>query len=104
MFNRKRDRNRRLMTLAGIGLGMALLRGKARRRYLMGQMLMGGFGRRGFGPGGWGRFGDYGPGGHADFSQMPLPPFIEARLKAWHDKAHGNVSPSTGQSSEVQQV
>jgi len=25
---------------------------------------------------------------------MTLPPFIEATLKAWHDRAHGNVPPA----------
>lgn len=86
MFNRNRRRNRRLAML-GLGLGLAMLRGKrGLRRYAMARMLAGGFGH-----GGWGGYGRY---GRADFSQMPIPPFIEARLKAWHDQAHG-VTPST---------
>jgi hypothetical protein len=84
MFNRNRQRNRKLAMLGGLGLGLALLRGKrGLRRYAMARMLAGGFGR-----GGWG----YGGHGHGDFSQMPLPPFIEARLKAWHDQQHGTTT------------
>lgn len=87
MFNRSRRRNRKLAMLGGLGLGLALLRGKrGLRRYAMARMLAGGFGH-----GGWGGYGGY---GRTDFSQMPIPPFIEARLKAWHDQQHG--TPATG--------
>jgi hypothetical protein len=100
MFNRNRQRNRKLAMLGAMGLGLALLRGKrGLRRYAMARMMAGGFGR-----GGWGRYGGYGPGGHTDFSQMPIPPFIEARLKAWHDQAHGNVPPAASQPSDVTRV
>jgi hypothetical protein len=86
MFNRNRRRNRKLAML-GLGLGFALLRGKrGLRRYAMARMLAGGFGH-----GGWGGYGRY---GHGDFSQMPIPPFIEARLKAWHDQAHATPTSS----------
>ena len=86
MFNRNRQRNRKLAMLGGLGLGLALLRGKrGLRRYAMARMLAAGFGH-----GGWG---DYGRFGHADFSQMPIPPFIEARLKAWHDQVHATQTP-----------
>jgi hypothetical protein len=83
-----KDRNRKLAMLGGLGLGLAMLGRKRRmRRYAMGQMMGGGFG----GP--WGRFGGYGHGGG---TQQPftLPPFIEATLKAWHDRAHGTVPPA----------
>ena len=86
MFNRTRRRNRKL-AMVGLGLGLALLRGKrGLRRYAMARLLSGGFGH-----GGWGGYGRYGLG---DFSQMTIPPFIEARLKAWHDQQHG--VPATG--------
>jgi hypothetical protein len=98
MFNRNRQRNRKLAMLGALGLGLAMLRGKRQmRRYMMARMLAGGFGR-----GGWGRYGGY--GSHGDFSQMPLPPFIEARLKAWHDQAHGTVPPTGNQPSDVAKV
>lgn len=94
MFNRNRQRNQKLAMLGAVGLGLAMLRGKRRmRRY----MMTGGFGR-----GGWGQYGGY--GGHGDFSQMPLPPFIEARLKAWHDQAHGTTPPAASQPPDVAKV
>ena len=87
MFNRNRQRNRKLAMMGGLGLALALLRGKrGLRRYAMARLLAGGFGQ-----GGWGGYGRF---GHADFSQMPIPPFIDARLKAWHDQQHG--TPTTG--------
>ena len=99
MFNRRRERKGTLATLAAVGLGMAVLRKMSFRRYMMARMLMGGFGRRGYG---FGRAG-YGPWSQYDFSQMPIPPFIEARLKSWHDQAHGNVTPS-GKPTDIRQV
>ena len=78
--------------LGAMGLGLAMLRGKRNmRRYMMARMLAGGFGR---GRGGYGLHG-------TDFSQMPLPPFIEARLKSWHDQAHAGSSATPGQASDV---
>jgi hypothetical protein len=77
-----KDRKRKLMILGGIGLGLAMLGRKRRwRRYAMSQMMGGGYAGA---P--WGRFG--GPG-----QTFTLPPFIEATLKAWHDRAHGTVPP-----------
>jgi hypothetical protein len=94
MFNRQRQRQRGFTRLAMLGLGFMLLRGGGLRRLALARMLSGGFGR-----GGWGRYGGYGPWGHGDFSQMPIPPFIEARLKSWHDQAHGTVT-QPGQPSQ----
>src|SRR5256714_7711847 len=93
MNDQKNDRKRKLALLGGLGLGLAILGRKRRwRRYAMGQMMGGGYAGR---P--WGRFGGYGHGGHAGPEQpMNLPPFIEATLKAWHDRAHGNVPPAAG--------
>jgi len=93
MNDRTKDRNRKLAMLGGLGLGLAILGRKRRwRRYAMGQMMGGGYGG-----GRWGRFGGYGHGGHGGPDQpMSLPPFIEATLKAWHDRAHGNVPPAGG--------
>src|SRR5207248_10456543 len=70
------DRNRKLMMLGGLGLGLAMLGRKRRwRRYAMGQMMGGGYG----GP--WGRFGGYGPGDPGGPQQScTLPPFSEAAL------------------------
>jgi hypothetical protein len=96
-----KDRNRKLMMLGGIGLGLAMLGRKRRwRRYALSQMMGGGYAG---GP--WGRFGGYGhgvPGGPPQ--AFTLPPFIEATLKAWHDRAHGTVPPSgqAGQSETAQ--
>ena len=87
-----KDRNRKLAMLGGLGLGLALLGRKRRwRRYAMGQMMMG----RGFGGyGRWGRFGGYGPWAHGEQQQgFTLPPFIEATLKAWHDREHAKAQP-----------
>jgi hypothetical protein len=87
-----KDRNRKLAMLGGIGLGLALLGRKRRwQRYAMGQMMMG----RGLGGyGRWGRFGGYGPGAHSEQQQgFTLPPFIDATLKAWHDREHGKAQP-----------
>ena len=86
-----KERNRKLMMLGGLGLGLAMLGRKRRwRRYAMGQMMGGGFAGA---P--WGRFGGYGHGGPGGPQQaFTLPPFIEATLKAWHDRAHGTVPPA----------
>jgi hypothetical protein len=35
---------------------------------------------------------------------MPLPPFIEARLKTWHDQAHGNPTTPSAQPADVTKV
>src|SRR5437868_14173492 len=88
-MNDARDRNRKLAMLGGLGLGLALLGRKRRwRRYAMGQMTGGGFGG-----GRWGRFG-YGHGGYGGPQHpVPLPPFIDATLNAWHDRALGNGPP-----------
>src|SRR5260370_3335598 len=54
-----KGRNRKLMMLGGLGLGLAMLGRKRRwRRYAMSQMMGGGYAG---GP--WGRFGGYGHGG-----------------------------------------
>ena len=100
MFNRNRDRNRKLATLAAVGVGLALLRGKRHmRRHAMAGMMGGPLGH-----GGPGRFGRWSAPGETDFSQMPLPPFIEARLKGWHDKQHGTNPPVSGKAPDVTQV
>lgn len=86
-------RNRRkLARLVALGLGLAIIgRKRHMRRHLMAGTYAGGFGR--FGPG---RFG-HGPWDKAGGQQpMTLPPFIEATLKAWHDRAHGIVPPAQG--------
>src|SRR5260370_4787521 len=86
-----KDRNRKLMMLGGLGLGLAMLGRKRRwRRYAMSQMMGGGYAGA---P--WGRFGGYGHGGPGGPQQaFTLPPFIEATLKAWHDRAHRTVPPA----------
>jgi hypothetical protein len=92
-----KDRNRKLMMLGGLGLGLAMLGRKRRwRRYAMGQMMGGGYG----GP--WSRFGSYGHGGGpgGQGQTFTLPPFIEATLKAWHDRAHGAVAPAATASDQ----
>jgi hypothetical protein len=95
-----KDRNRKLMMLGGLGLGLAMLGRKRRwRRYAMSQM--GG----GYAGAPWSRFGGYGHGSPGGPQQtFTLPPFIEATLKAWHDRAHGTVPPAaaTGQSGTAQ--
>ena len=93
MNDQKNDRKRKLAMLGGLGLGLAILGRKRRwRRYAMAQMMGGGYGG-----GRWGRFGGYGHEGHGGPQQpVTLPPFIEATLKAWHDRAHGNVPPAGG--------
>ena len=80
------DRKRKLMMLGGLGLGLAMLGRKRRwRRYAMSQ----------YAGAPWGRFGGYGHGGPGGPQQaFTLPPFIEATLKAWHDRAHGTVPPA----------
>ena len=94
MNDRIKERNRKLAMLGGLGLGLALLRGRRRfRRYGMGPMM-------GFGHGHWGRFGDRGPSAYGGQETMQLPPFIEATLKAWHDRAHGNVPGAAPRSEE----
>ena len=96
MKNLSTDRKRKLMVLGGLGLGLAMLGRKRRwRRYAMSQMMAGGYAGA---P--WGRFGGYGPGAPGGPGQtFTLPPFIEATLKAWHDRAHGTVPP-TGPASQ----
>jgi hypothetical protein len=80
--------------LGGLGLGLALLKGRRRfRRYGMGPMM-----GPGFGHGYWGRFGHRASGYGMEAGQ--LPPFIEATLKAWHDRAHGNVPPAAPRPEE----
>ena len=97
-----KDRNRKLAMLGGLSLGLMLLGRKRRwRRYMMGQTFIGrGFGGYGgYGP--WGRFGGYGPWAHGGPQQgITLPPFIEATLKAWHDREHGKVPPQATPSTE----
>ena len=89
-----KDRNRKLAMLGGLGLGLAMLGRKRRwRRYAMGQMMGGGYGP-------WSRFGGYGPGGGPQ-QAFTLPPFIEATLKAWHDRAHGTVPPAGSGTAQV---
>lgn len=97
MSDRNKDRGRKLAMLGGLGLGLALLGRKRRwRRYAMGQMMgRGAYG--GYGP--WGRFGGHGPWSGGPQQAIQLPPFIEATLKAWHDRAHGNVPPAEGPSA-----
>ena len=91
MNDHAKDRNRKLAMLGGLGLGLAILGRKRRWRRYMAAQTMGG----GYGGGPWGRFGGYRHGGHAGPQQpMNLPPFIEATLKAWHDRAHGTVPPA----------
>ena len=95
MFNRHRYLDRYL-ALLGLGLGLMALRGKRRlRRYAIAQMLGRGVSPGAFGPGGFGRFGARAPWMQGDINEMPLPPFIEARLKAWHEKAQGSA-PAAG--------
>jgi hypothetical protein len=74
---------KKLMVLGGLGLGLAMM---GRKR-------------------GWRRYGGYGhgvPGGPAQ--AVNLPPFMEATLKAWHDRAHGTAPPAepTGQPGGAQ--
>src|SRR5256885_17272304 len=85
-----KNRNRKLMMLGGLGLGLAMLGRKRRwRRYAMGQMMGGGYAGA---P--WSRFGGYGHGGPRGPPQaVTLPPFIEANPTAWHDPAHGSGAP-----------
>jgi hypothetical protein len=86
---RTRGRGRKLKWL-GLGLGLALFgRRRLVRRMLMARMLTRGFGRYG------------GPGGYQQ--TFTLPPFIEATLRAWHDRAHGTAPQApTGPSGTVQ--
>ena len=91
--------NRKWAMLGGLGLGLALLgRRRRMRQYMMAKMYGRGFGG-GFGP--WNRFGGYGPWAQEGGPQQPitLPPFIEATLKAWHDRAHGTVPPAADPAS-----
>ena len=100
MFNRNRDRNRKLATLAAVGVGLALIRGKRHmRRHAMAGMMGGPFGH-----GGRGGFGPWSGRSESDFAQMPLPPFIQARLKAWHERQHGTTPSASGQPSEATQL
>jgi hypothetical protein len=88
----------------GLGLGLALFgRGRLVRRLVMARMVARGFGRYG-GGGPWGRFSGYGHGGPGGYQQtFALPPFIEATLRAWHDRAHATSPQSPkGQSGTVQ--
>ena len=92
-----------MMKWVGLGLGLALFgRGRLVRRLLMARMVARGF--SGYGGGSWGRHGGFGHGGPGGYPQpFTLPPFIEATLKGWHDRAHG-TSPQapTGPSGTVQ--
>ena len=91
----KRGDVRKWAMLGGLGLGLAMLgRRNKWRRFMYAQ----GGGHRFGGYGPWGRFGGYGPWAPGDPQQgFQLPPFIEATLKAWHDRQHGTVPPqSTG--------
>jgi hypothetical protein len=94
MNDRNQAKNRKLAMLGAVGLGLMVLGRKRRfRRFAMGQMMgPGGFGS--YGP--WGRFGGHGPWSGGPQQPIQLPPFIEATLKAWHDRAHGNVPPAEG--------
>jgi len=66
-------RGSRTLRWLGLGLGLMLFgRGRLVRRLLMARMLGRGFAR-------------YGAVG------AMLPPFIEANLKAWHDRQHRMV-------------
>jgi hypothetical protein len=88
-----RNNRRKWALLGGLGFGLAMLgRRKRWRRAMMSGMYGGGFGH------GWGRFGGYGPWAQQGGPAQPvtLPPFIEATLKAWHDRAHGQVPPTSG--------
>src|SRR3989440_10915878 len=80
------DRNRKLMMLGGLGLGLAMLGRKRRwRRYAMGQMMGGGYG------GHWRQVSGYchsgGRGGQAH--TVTLPPLIGETLKASQVPAEG---------------
>jgi hypothetical protein len=102
-YYRPRRGNRTLKWL-GLGLGLALFgRRRLVRRMLMARMVARGFGRYG-GGGPGGRFGGYGSGGPGGYQQtFTLPPFIEATLRAWHDRAHGSAPQApTGPSGTVQ--
>jgi hypothetical protein len=102
-YYRPRRGNRTLKWL-GLGLGLMLFgRGRLVRRLVMARMISRGFARYGAG-GPWGRFGGYGQGRPGGYQQtFALPPFIEATLRAWHDRAHGTAPQApTGQSGTVQ--
>jgi hypothetical protein len=90
-----RNDRRKWAVLGGLGLGLAMLGHKRRwRRAMIGQMYGGGFGP--------GRFGGYGPWAHGGPQQpVTLPPFFEATLKAWHDRAHGTVPPTAGTAEQA---
>src|SRR5260370_17691109 len=87
-----KDRNRKLMMLGGLGLGLAMLGRKRRwRRYAMAQMMGGG----GYAGAPWGRFGGYGHGGPGRPQQaFTLPPVIEATLNTPHHPAPRTVPPA----------
>ena len=73
MRNYRTRRGNRKLAMLGLGLGMVMFgRRRLFRRLLMAQMMGRGLAR-------------YGAAGGV------LPPFIEANLKAWHDRAHGTV-------------
>src|SRR2546423_15550822 len=76
-----KDRNRKLVMLGGLGLGLAMLGRKRRwRRYAMGQMMGGGFAGA---P--WGRFGGYGHGGPGGpTTAVYLQPLYQAAPTAQH--------------------
>src|ERR1700724_731141 len=92
------DKKRKLLMVGGLGLGLAMLGRKRRwRRYAMSQMMGGGYAGA---P--WGRFGGLGHGGPGGPQQtFTLPPFIEATLKAWHDRAHGTGPPAGSGTAQV---
>jgi hypothetical protein len=94
-----------MLKWVGLGLGLALFgRGRLVRRLVMARMVARGFGRYGGAGGPGGRFGGYGHGGPGGYPQtFGLPPFIEATLRAWHDRAHGTAPQApTGPSGTVQ--
>ena len=86
-----RSDKRKWALLGGLGLGLAMLGRKRRWRHaMMARMYGGGFGSHG--PGRWGGSSPWAHGGPQE--PVTLPPFIEATLKAWHDRAHGTVPPA----------
>jgi len=86
----KQSDMRKWVMLGGAGLGLAMLaRRRKWRRFMYAQS------------GGGHRFGGYGPWAPGGPQQeFRLPPFIEATLKAWHDRQHGKVPPPASTGSE----
>jgi hypothetical protein len=86
---------RKWAMLGGLGFGLAMLGRRRKWRRLMYTQMAGHRFGGGYGP--WSRFGGYGPWAPGGPQQgVQLPPFIEATLKAWHDRAHGAVPPAGG--------